>query len=310
MSGQRHKPILAVLVGMILTLSATQALAADTLTVVLGGDLMLDRGVRPLLEKVGVAALLADVSPVWQDADAVLVNLEGPVLDSANADPVNKEITFRFDPMWLSGLRQAGITHLGLTNNHTLDHGSHGFDLTTHHIQEAGLVPVGNPVSSERALTTVDEPTLLTSGVVTVAVFATDLVDHPEGAEDLLTRVRDFSERRPATPMIAFLHWGIEYHSEPDSAQINLAHRLIDAGVDAVLGHHPHVVQTVDTYRDRPIVYTLGNLLFDQDLPWTAEGWLAELRFTSGSERPEMRVHTFDRVAVAPVTRNLSSPAD
>jgi poly-gamma-glutamate capsule biosynthesis protein CapA/YwtB (metallophosphatase superfamily) len=283
-----------------LPIAGGKTVAADTLTVVVGGDVMLDRGVRSLIDLVGVEPLFADVAHVWDGADAVLVNLEGPVLIADHADPAEKIYLFRFEPEWLRPLKQIGITHLSLANNHTLDHGLAGFQETIDHVESADLIPV----------TDAPDPVLVENGDITVAIFAANLLDSPDVASQITEAVQRHSVTFPSDHIITYLHWGIEYQSHPDSAQVEIAHQLIYAGADAVIGQHPHVVQTIEHYQDGLIVYSLGNLLFDQTEPVTGEGWLVELRITNTLTPSDAKLHVFHRMAGVPMfteTRDIEA---
>jgi len=283
---------------LVLLLTRGQVIAVDTLTVIAGGDVMLDRGVRTLIDLVGVEPLFDDIAPLWDGADVVLVNLEGSVVAAEHANPVNKSYVFRFEPEWLHPLKRIGITHLGLANNHVLDHGLTGLRETIGHIEAVGLIPISDS----------PKPVLVETGDVTVAILAANLLDSPEDATHLLDSVQRYSEAFPRVHIITYLHWGVEYQPHPDSTQIEIAHELIDFGADAVIGHHPHVVQTIERYRGGLIVFSLGNLLFDQSKPCTEEGYLVELRFTADPTVYDARLHMFRHLAGVPMfteTREL-----
>ena len=119
------------------------------LTLVFTGDVLLDRGVRPYAEREGIPALFAGVDSVFRQADAVIINLECPLTDTAT--PVNKHYIFRGEPQWAKGLRAVGITHAAMANNHTNDQGREGLLSTYNHLKEAGIEPLGYGTSrSER----------------------------------------------------------------------------------------------------------------------------------------------------------------
>jgi poly-gamma-glutamate synthesis protein (capsule biosynthesis protein) len=92
--------------------------------------------------------------------------------------------------------------------------------------------------------------------------------------------------------LVVNIHWGEEYKADPNNRQKEMAHLLIDAGVDVIIGHHPHVVQTVETYKNKPIFYSLGNFIFDQYFsPETQKGLAVEIIFTS--KDIEYKTHFF-----------------
>ena len=101
-------------------------------------------------------------------------------------------------------------------------------------------------------------------------------------ADIKLARTRD-----KADVVIPFLHWGIEHVHMPEEYQAKLAHKMIEAGADAVIGAHPHIPQTVDWYHGKPIVYSLGNFVFNYypHDPHVYGGWMVRLSFVAGSVR-------------------------
>ena len=111
-------------------------------TIVVTGDILLDRGVRKVIEKHGVDHLFSDgIDSVFRSAQVVVGNLECPATKIQS--PVQKLFIFRGEPEWLRTLRQHGITHLNLANNHAIDQGREGLIDTRRNIEEAGIVPIG-----------------------------------------------------------------------------------------------------------------------------------------------------------------------
>ena len=100
-----------------------------------------------------------------------------------------------------------------------------------------------------------------------VALLGFNTTDNPFDRDAASAAIE--SAKRQAGHTVVFMHWGQEYKAKPDTAQVELAHWFIDQGVDAVIGSHPHWVQSVEEYRGHPIAYSLGNFIFDQD--WSEE---------------------------------------
>ena len=151
---------IALAVSLLLSASACHADIldkGDTLTVVLTGDILLDRGVRKAIEHHGVGHLFSDgIDSVFQSAQVVVGNLECPA--TKIKAPVFKRFIFRGEPEWLDTLRQHGITHLNLANNHSIDQGREGLIDTKKNIL-AGMIPIGAGESMQEA----SEPVLLAS---------------------------------------------------------------------------------------------------------------------------------------------------
>jgi poly-gamma-glutamate synthesis protein (capsule biosynthesis protein) len=257
------------------------------LTISFTGDLLLDRGVREQVEKRDAGYLLEEVAPLFRSSDAVVVNLECPVTDTVT--PLNKWFIFRAEPEWLPALSANGITHAGLANNHSMDQGRRGLTATYRHLQEAGITPIGYGESQSDACS----PLIIARKGMEVAIFNSVLiplenwvylVDQPSvcqaTAETLAPAIRAMKAATPNRYVIVFLHWGVEYQLTPTLKQRRDAYLLIDAGADAIIGHHPHVIQKEETYKESLIFYSLGNFIFDQNGPETKKGLLLQLTFS------------------------------
>ena len=117
----------------------------------------------------------------------------------------------------------------------------------------------------------------------------------------MLADIKAAREVYHADLVIPMLHWGHEMCEAPEKSQKVLARKMIDAGADAVIGAHPHVVQTFDVYRGKPIIYSLGNFVFDYFAgdPPVWNGWVAELNFpATGSPDVELHVVEMDRAGI------------
>ena len=185
--------------------------------------------------------------------DMIVANLEGPITSVTQC--AQKEVVFRFMPGAENYLQRAPVTHLTLANNHTLDCGEEGMRETQELLEAAGLVHFGGGSLKENTRTE-------TKGGMTIALVGIDqtLPSIPE--EDIFQYLQTLEASHDYT--IVHVHWGSEYQSQPSQAQQALAHRMIDSGADAIIGHHPHVVQPLEIYHNRPIFYSLGNFIFDQ----------------------------------------------
>ena len=258
----------------------------ELLSVLFTGDVLLDRGVRPIAERRGVAFLFDSVQAEFQRSDAVVVNLECPLTDTVS--PVNKLYIFRANAEWAKDLYRVGITHAALANNHTNDQGRRGLQATYQHLCDAGIVPIGYGNTYEEQ----SEPIVISKGKVRVAVFNAVMMSlenwhYLEGrpgvfqptTEQLVQTVSSYREQHPETAIVAVLHWGVEFNAQPTFTQRLLARQLSDAGADAIIGHHPHVVQPIDTIGPTLVCYSLGNFVFDQHPPQTRQCLMVRLDF-------------------------------
>ena len=268
--------------------SPTPPATPSSLTILFTGDVLLDRGVRNIAEHRGVEYLFEEVTPVFREADAVVVNLECPLTDTIS--PVNKKYIFRADARWAKDLKAVGITHAAMANNHTNDQGRRGLQATAQHLADAGITPLGYGRNFKEQMS----PVLIEKDGITVALFnATTLTienwcridDKPGFAQpseaELLDEIDDFHHKHPDTHIVVVLHWGVEFQPYPSIRQRALANKLSEAGVAAVIGHHPHILQPIDTIGTMPVYYSIGNFVFDQNIPKAKESMIARLTFHS-----------------------------
>ena len=263
-------------------------LAVSSFVITLTGDILLDRGVRQVVEQKGIDQLFsAGIDSVFQTSDAVVGNLECPAT-KVHA-PVFKQYVFRAEPEWLSDLNRHGVTHLNLANNHSIDQGRIGLMDTRENIIKAGMTPVGAGQNQEEA----DEPVLLTDSPRRVWLIASlqlalenfsRLPDQPcvgqQTIETLCQRIAQLKQADPKCFIIVSLHWGWENHLEVVPRQRYEARQLIDAGADCLVCHHTHTLQPSETYQGKPIFYSLGNFIFDPRNDLNRQGAMVRLTIT------------------------------
>jgi len=246
-------------------LVACQPETEPILRVSIVGDVLLARSVPAALAHDSTA-LARGTREWWSGSRYVIGNLECPL--TTNRQPAVRPITFRAEPRWGSWLRLLGFTHVSLANNHTLDQQLTGLRDTYQTTRTAQLGSLGyQPDSAAGCL-----PTLLgaDSSVAVLAYSAFRLGSVGEGClcgrdfTTLCERLAAYKTLFPQRAVLVYLHWGTEYTGQPTEQQRQQARTLIDCGAAAVVGAHPHVVQTAEFYRGRPILYSLGNFLFDQ----------------------------------------------
>jgi poly-gamma-glutamate synthesis protein (capsule biosynthesis protein) len=277
-----------------------------------GGDVQGDRYVGKFIDVNGGPAALANVKPFLETADIAFVNLEGPISDKGTKLGW-KEYTFRSRLALTSGLLSAGIDVVSLANNHAMDCGSSALVDTVARLDEAGINHAGGGADATAARA----PALLIAPGGTVAVFAfTD--KHAAGfaagagkpgvatvsdGKSLLAAIGEVDKR--VDYVIVSFHWGTEYTPYAAGYQRALAHKAIDAGADLILGHHPHVIQGLEVYRDRLIAYSLGDFVFDHYKRATGEAFVlqATLNHTGPPSARIIPVYLSDPYGIpAPVT--------
>jgi poly-gamma-glutamate synthesis protein (capsule biosynthesis protein) len=259
------------------------------LTLFAVGDLML--GDQPLCENFGVKAVLRakgtgylfrEITPLLRQGDIVFGNLECSLaIDDADLLPGSS--FFCTDGAAAAGLREAGFTVLSVANNHIMENGRERFSETLGAVQEQGIAAVG--VRGEI-------PVLVVRGR-RVAFLAYSFIE--DGiADPCYNRVQsegpiidDLLRVRPeAEIVVVSLHWGSEYVPFPSPEQVRIGRALVDAGADIILGTHPHVSQSFEMYRDRPILYSLGNCVFDATfIGETRDSFIAKITIGDSADR-------------------------
>ena len=251
---------------------------ADAARIGLTGDVMLGRNVNDRWAEGPPAGVWGDTLDRLQALDGTIVNLECAVAGGGQRHP-GRTYYFRADPEWaIPALETADVSVASLANNHLLDFGPTALAETREHLADADIAHPGAGPDRETAF----EPATVEIGGVRVAVLA--LTDQsasyaagPESPGTAFTslsvdRLRVRRRLRSATDaalasepdlLVASLHWGPNWEVEPSDDQRRTARWLIDHGVDVVHGHSAHVIQGVETYRGRPIVYDAGDLVDD-----------------------------------------------
>ncbi|NSW55083.1 MAG: CapA family protein [Armatimonadetes bacterium] len=248
------------------------------------GDIMLDRSVGKRIRANGPESILAKVRDQLRAPDLTFANLECPLSKTGPHDPVN--CSFRADPATVKVLVDGGIDVVSLANNHTLNAGREGVLNTLDCLDESNIAYVGANRERERSW----EPVIFRVGGLKVAFLAyTDLsFEHgsyckiDENPEAVMEQVRRTDKR--CDVLFVSVHWGEEYQSKRSDRQRKTALALIDAGADCILGHHPHTLQGIGIYKNRPILYSMGNFVFDQREGERMESALFELWWKEGGQ--------------------------
>ncbi len=245
-----------------------QAPEIKDVTLAFGGDVMMALWVGDLIATKGADYPWGGIAPTLSAADIAMVNLECCV--STQGAPYDKLWTFRADPISLDGVANAGVDIVSLANNHTGDYGTAALVDTLAYIDEHGIARVGAGANKTEAW----QPVILEAGGYKVG-FLAGTVFYPEiwiptderpgicsarDVEALAAAVSDLDSQVDYT--VVNMHWGIEYDTNPDAFQRRCGRALVDAGADLVIGHHPHILQGIEVYKDKAIVYSLGNLVF------------------------------------------------
>ncbi|MBF6591691.1 MAG: CapA family protein [Ktedonobacterales bacterium] len=240
------------------------------LTLVITGDLMLGRSVNQQILASSTAFPFTYTADYLHGFDLTVGNLECVV--STLGQPVpDKPYTFRGDPKGFARLATTGFDVLSVANNHSGDFGKAAFTDMLAHLPQYGITPLGGG----RTLAEARQPVIKTVRETTVGFLAYCEIDPFSFAATTTTAGHawldpaamraDILALRPRVDfLIVFTHWGIEYQPQETGHQQAMARLAIDAGADFVVGAHPHVVQPYEIYQGKPIVYSLGNFVFDE----------------------------------------------
>jgi poly-gamma-glutamate synthesis protein (capsule biosynthesis protein) len=261
----------------------------STVSLLFVGDLMLDRRVRErsLAAKDVSYPLRRLPIDFFSSVDFAIANMEGSVTDRRRSP--EKSIDFQFDPAVLPMLKAQGIDAFSQANNHALDQGTIGYEDSVRRMRETGFLVFGHQVHDDGialATTTIKGERF--------AFLGFNTTDNPLDRQIASSTIAN--ARVQAEHVIVFMHWGTEYRDRPDTSSVEIAHWLIDHGVDIVIGGHPHWVQGVSTYKNKPIIWSLGNFVFDQDFSvQTRQGMAVKLVFDG------------DRLSVEPIPLQIDA---
>ncbi len=270
----------------------------NELTIMVGGDVTFDRGIRAVGQRNGYDSLFdSSVTSLFKKADIVAVNLEGPITSNPSKTLVNGKttdsFTFTSATEGALALAHAGVTIVSLANNHTDNFGFSGFTETQKWLSEAGIQWFGNPWNSTSSKMSTVELVDSNSPIATLVHkngFTVAFVGYHSfqlGIDRVISEIKRVSG--PNVFTIVMPHWGEEYISTSSERMKSQARAFIAAGADAIIGAHPHVIMNQEWVGAVPVYYSVGNLLFDQYFsPEVMKGNLVELHLTKDSSGPHL----------------------
>lgn len=237
------------------------------ISVVAAGDIMIGNHTIAYMERHGYAYPFEATSHILHQGDITFANLEIAFTDSG--EQFDKRFTFKVHPKYATGLVDAGIDVVTLANNHILDYGLEGLNNTITILDSIGILHCGAGMSKADA----QEPAIFETNGHRIAVFGYSMTfpkefwatDSTGGTnypydKNLKRNLQKYNSLVDLT--VVTFHWGKELSHIPKGYQKRVAHRCIDLGADLVLGHHPHVLQGFEIYKNRLIAYSLGNYAF------------------------------------------------
>lgn len=208
-----------------------------------------DTSLNAYYENYGADYFLQNVKDIFSADDLTIANFEGTLTDSDERE--DKTFAFKAPASYVSILTNGSVEAVNTANNHSHDYGEQSFDDTLAALDDAGIVHFGY-----------DETAVMdVKGIKVGLVGIYELYDHLEREQQLKDNIAKV-KADGAQLIVVIFHWGNETETVPDSNQTTLGRIAIDEGADLVCGHHPHVLQGIETYKGRNIVYSLGNFCF------------------------------------------------
>lgn len=299
--------------------------AAKSIKIVAVGDILLGRGVASRLQKDNKDYVypFVKVADILKQGDVVFANLEEPITSRTHSLTGIKQggkYVLKNEVDSIKGLEYAGFNLFSLANNHILDYYEEGLYDTQAILKEHGMAYSGAGKNIDEA----KKPAIIEKNGIKVGLLSyTDMAEvtykgNPplmfiagENKAGVAKRPTKFDEsmkieieelRKEVDILMVSLHWGFEESFEIWDSQVEFAHNLMDNGVDVILGHHAHQFQGIEIYKGKPIFYSLGNFIFDQNDPENQEAFIMNMEFVDNKlvSLEGIPVRTIDKTQVVP----------
>ena len=259
----------------------------DVITVLAVGDIYLGGSAAPYLKQNSYLYPFEPTKSILKDSDIAVANLEAP-LTRRTAPFMEKEFILKIDPDATGAIKAAGFDVVTLANNHIMDYGQDGLQDTINFLDKADLKHAG----AGRDLKDARMPAIISIKNKKIAFLAYSKVFPEEfyatkesggTAQGIFEYVRyDIIEiKKQVDFVIVSFHWGEELMKYPKEYQIKLAHLSIDSGASVIIGHHPHVLQGIERYKNGLIFYSLGNFAFGSISQSMPEGMIVIVKFSN-----------------------------
>ena len=231
-----------------------------------------DTSLNAYYENYGADYFMANVKSIFSKDDLTIANFEGTLTESTERE--DKQFAFKAPASYANILTAGSVEAVNTANNHSHDYGEESFNDTLKALDTANILHFGY---DETAVTEV-------KGVKVGLVGIYELNDHLGREEQLKQNIAKVKEEGAVITIVIF-HWGNEKEEVPDSNQMTLGRLAIDEGADLVCGHHPHVLQGIEEYKGKNIVYSLGNFCFGgNSYPSDMDTMIFQQTFTVTSE--------------------------
>ena len=259
------------------------------------GDVMLSRGVEKYLKEEGYDYPYKNLKDIFLLDDLTVINLECPITDYGRGADKSSRIVFKAESENVPAMKNAGIDLCNLANNHTMDYRSEGLSDTMTELNKGGIDFLGAGKDSKCNMNYIYEKDGFKIGIIAYTMFPPEGFVYNENKTtvnyllefgDLKTdRIKADLENLNTDFKIIYFHWGVEFEPFSGELQKELARKAIDSGADFVVGAHPHVIQESEIYKGKYIYYSLGNCIFDRQIPkGTDEGLLLSVKINRNKD--------------------------
>lgn len=277
---------LGILINGVKLINKQETIEEPNIEIIVTGDIMLGRSVMSkCLNLKDFNYPFLKTAEVLQKADITFGNLENPITE--NCPISNDGFIFCADKKMLSGLNYAGFDVVNLANNHTLNYGEKGLKETEKFLEEVKIdyTGVNNLIIKE------------VKGIKFGFLGFDYVAKNPKENDYELIK----NSKEKVDVLIVMPHWGIEYRSKSNSTQQQIAKEIINSGADIIVGGHPHWPQEIEYINEKPVIYSLGNFVFDQS--WSEEtkkGLVVRLNF---------KAKKLEKINILPIyIKNLAQP--
>ncbi len=280
----------------------------SSVSIILTGDVMFGRGVGTAISSK--SNIFGDLKPIFSRSNLVVVNLESPFTNSNKN--FKKTVPLKANPAYAHILKDNNIYAVALANNHIMDYGPQGLNdtletLDKYNVSHAGageniqdaIQPAYFNINGKRIaiINFMDLTTFKGFGKSELPPATYNSPGFAPAEWELVKNSIDAAKSR-ADIIIVFFHYGNEYSLTPNKYQTELSRECINEGADIVVGSHPHVPQSIESYKGKLIFYSLGNCVFDQKNPITKDSMVVQLQIINGNAD----------VTVIPIHITSSSP--
>ena len=261
-------------------------------SIAITGDVMFARNMAGVLDFD--SSPFGGVANVTSNVDLLIINFENAATSSGNA--VKGDVPLKCSPDYVPLAKANNRTIAAIANNHICDYGIDGMNDTINYLEENGFTVIGAGDNESDAHNGTTQ--LINGRKITIInymdsnnfkEYSYDVMPYANGSspgysaydlEDAKRQIAD-AKGNGSDLVIIYLHFGNEYSRSPNDDQVKIAHDLIDAGADVVIGSHPHVTQGIEMYKGKPICYSLGNFIFDQSNPDTQRAYFVTIELVN-----------------------------